>query len=397
MLMDDDNSAQALGHAVLADGLHILTTLAQMTDHQDLWRDLDLRSTADLVWFQSFDWCYNWIKTQSADHVPHTLIIVENGAAAAVLPLMRGRSEMGVRMLRMMGEPHTQYGNILTANGTLSSKHRQMFESALAEDKVCDGLVCNYVPADSPLAQLMGSARRLMRLDNQSLVVELSKHRNASDYEASLSKNTTKNLRRRRKHLEGMGDLTFEVFRPGDAGYHIAINDGMAMKQQWLTATGRLGLGLKQSGHATFLSNIPRLKETGDGPLAFVLSVAGKSVAIELGFLQRGHYYSYLGAFDWELRQQAPGRLQMHETICWLIGQGVVSMDLLANPTDYKRDVASSSIRLSSYSRTRNLRGFVYAAFWSGWGKPQLKRALAAIPERWRAGLNQVKKLEFSN
>ncbi len=365
--------------AVETDGVKILTSLSHLKNFKELWRDLDFRSTADLVWFQSFDWCFNWISAQSANHDPYVLMIVENGKAVAVLPLMLSRNTLGIRMLSMLGEPHTQYGNILTETGTLSSKHMKMFECALASNMACDGLVCNYVPAGSALEQLMGTSCRMSRLDNQSLVVELSKFASPAAYDASLSKNTTKNLRRRRKHLEDMGALKFQVLRPADAGYGAAIHDGIAMKQQWLAETGRLGLGLKHAGHAAFLTNIPRLTEAGDGPVAFVLSVAGKAVAIELGFLQRGHYYSYIGAFDWNLRQQAPGRLQMHETICWLIGQGATSMDLLANPTEYKRDVASRSIALASYYKSYTLRGRVYASFWAGWGKPQLKRTLAAM------------------
>jgi CelD/BcsL family acetyltransferase involved in cellulose biosynthesis len=213
-------------------------------------------------------------------------------------------------------------------------------------------------------------------------MVDIENFSSAAAYESSLSKNTIKNLSRRRKHLEDMGALKFEVLCPADAGFATAIVVGIAIKQQWLAATGRLGLGLKQSGHAAFLKNIPQFNEVGDGPLAFVLSVGGKAIAVELGFLQRRHYYSYLGAFDWELRQQAPGRLQMHETIGWLIGQGALSLDLLANPTDYKRDVASRSIALASYAKSYTLLGHVYAAFWAGRGHTQLKRTAAAVITR---------------
>jgi CelD/BcsL family acetyltransferase involved in cellulose biosynthesis len=207
-------------------------------------------------------------------------------------------------------------------------------------------------------------------------MVDIENFSSAAAYESSLSKNTIKNLSRRRKHLEDMGALKFEVLCPADAGFATAIVVGIAIKQQWLAATGRLGLGLKQSGHAAFLKNIPQFNEVGDGPLAFVLSVGGKAIAVELGFLQRRHYYS------WELRQQASGRLQMHETIGWLIGQGALSLDLLANPTDYKRDVASRSIALASYAKSYTLLGHVDAAFWAGWGHTQLKRTAAAVITR---------------
>jgi CelD/BcsL family acetyltransferase involved in cellulose biosynthesis len=231
-------------------------------------------------------------------------------------------------MLRMLGEPHTQYGNILTETGTLSSKHMKMFETALASNMACDGLVCNYVPAGSALEQLMGTSRRMSRLDNQSLMVDLAKFSNAAAYDASLSKNTTKNLRRRRKHLEDMGALKFDVLRPDDQGYGAAIHEGIAMKQQWLAETGRLGLGLKHAGHAAFLTNIPQLAEAGDGPLAFVLSVAGKAVATELGFLQRGHYYSYMGPGVCKCTRPfvgSSGRVRQ-AWICWPIPQSISAM-----------------------------------------------------------------------
>jgi CelD/BcsL family acetyltransferase involved in cellulose biosynthesis len=394
MLMENGSLVRVEMQAVWPDGLHVLTSLGQMDEARHMWKDLDHRSTADLVWFQSFDWCYNWMRQLGQHQQAHVLMLVEKSNAIAVLPLMQGRNRLGVQILRILGEPHSQYGNILTENGTLSHAQRQMFEAALNASHGIDALVCNYVPEDSVLEQVMGKARRLARLDNQSLWVDLAKFTTADAYEASLSKNAIKNLRRRRKHLDDMGPVTFSVLRPQSIGYDAAVADCIAMKQQWLTKTGRVGLGLQKTGHAAFLQCIPN--SAGEGPLAFVLSVGGKAAAIELGFWQRSHYYSYIGAFAWDLRQQAPGRLQMHETMRWLIGQGATNMDLLANPTDYKRDIASNGVSLVSLSKSHSFKGALYASLWTGWGKPQLKRAIAAIPERWRAGFNQISKMELS-
>lgn len=397
MLMDKEELTQVGMHNVVSDGMHVLTSLALMSSCEALWRELDKRSTADLVWFQSFEWCNNWISQQGGTYAPHVLMLIENKSAVAVLPLMVSRNRLGVRLLHMLGDPHTQYGNILTTTGTLSAKQVQAFETALASVKGCDSLLCNYVPAGSPLDRVLGAAQRMTRLDNQSLAIDLVPFSTAAAYDASLSKNTSKNLRRRRKHLEDRGALRFDVIHPSDQGYDQAIEACFAMKQQWVAETGRIGLGLQHAGHALSLKGMRQASDSDDGPLAFVLSVAGKAVAIELGFLQRRHYYSYMGAFDWDLRQQAPGRLQMHEAICWLIGQGAQSMDLLANPTDYKRDAAGRSVALASFAKSYTMRGAVYASLWAGWGKPQLKRAIASIPERWRAGFNHVRKLQVSN
>ena len=397
MKLDSQPSRQQERRTIESDGLMVLTSLAEMADHKHLWCDLDNRSTADLVWFQSYDWCFNWMCLHGGKQQPHVLMLIEHGKAVAVLPLMKSYMHLGMRVLRILGEPHSQYGNVLTETGELTSQQKRLLETALFAAKTFDGLVCNFVPEGSALQKLMGNFSRMARLDNQSLAVDLKPFASAAAYQTSLSKNLSKNLKRRRKHLEELGTLQFSVLRPTEAGYAEAIARCMEMKQQWLIETGRLGLGLQQSGHTAFLKSIPQHFRSGDGPLAFVLTLAGKAIAIELGFLQRGHYYSYMGAFDWSLRQQAPGRLQMHETIGWLIGQGAHCMDLLANPSDYKREMASRSLPLASYALSHNLRGAAYASLWAGWVKPQLKSALAAIPERWRTSFNHVRKLEFSN
>jgi CelD/BcsL family acetyltransferase involved in cellulose biosynthesis len=376
---------------VVTDGLKVLTSLSEILAHKNAWCDLEQRSTADLVWFQSFEWCFNWMKHHNGNQSPFVLMLLENSKAVAVLPLMKSRNRLGLRMLCTLGEPHTQYGNILTENGMLTPSQVQMFETALAETSQFDALVCNYVPEGSPLAQVLQNARPLKRLDNQSMLIDLKPFESKASYDSSLSKNTFKNLRRRRKHLEDMGTLSFTILRSTDTGFANAVADCIAMKQQWLNATGRLGVGFNQSGHAEFIKSIKDSAKNPDGPLAFVLNLAGKPLAIEVGFQQRGHYYSYIGAFDWHQRQHAPGRLQMHETIGWLIEQGATTMDLLANPTDYKRDIASRSIELGSFAISHTVPSRLYVNVWTAWGKPTLKRVIAATPESWRAKLNHLR------
>jgi CelD/BcsL family acetyltransferase involved in cellulose biosynthesis len=395
MHIDNNILTLAENAPVLKDGVHVLTTLAQMADQKNLWSGLDRRSSATLVWFQSFDWCYTWMCHNQHSCTPHVLMLVEHGKAVAILPLMLKITPWRAKILLMLGDPHSQYGNLLTETGVLRQHQLKQFETVLAAQGQWDGLVLNHVPTGSALEHLMITARRMERLDNQSMVVDLATHESVESYSKSLSKNTFKNLRRRRKHLEDLGALSFKALRPTDSGFSAAIDNCVAMKQQWLQATGRIGSGLKDESFSEFLKNIGPPVEGKDGPLAFVLSIDKQVVAVELGFLQRGHYYSYMGAFDLALRQHAPGRLQIHETIGWLIEQGAQSMDLLANPTEYKRDVANLSIALSCFARSRTLLGALYVSFWAGWGKPKLKRAFSAIPEPWRAALNTMRKSEY--
>ena len=45
------------------------------------------------------------------------------------------------------------------------------------------------------------------------------------------------------------------------------------------------------------------------------MSLDGKAIAIEIGFIFKHHYYSYMGAFDLAWRDYSPGKVQMREMI----------------------------------------------------------------------------------
>jgi CelD/BcsL family acetyltransferase involved in cellulose biosynthesis len=367
-----------------------LTSLAEMAAVEHLWRALDARSTASLVWFQSFEWCFNWVKFHTGFE-PLVLMLIENGHAVAVLPMMRKRTRVGVRTLRPLGEPHTQYANVLSRDGCLSDGEVALLRDALFAEAGVDQLLFTLVPESSTLAQILPRNDRVPTLDNLASQLDLKRFAAPSDYEKSVGKKTSRNMRSATTKLEAAGALTFHVLRPDDAGYCESVDACLSMKAMWLSATGRISQGLEQDGHCQFLKAM-----AGQGPLAFVLKLAGRPIAVELGYLQAGHYYAYMGAFDWSLRNLSPGKLQMHKSICWLISQGALTLDLLANPTEYKQHYASHGTALTGYAVNRTWRGQLYTALWTRRTKPRLKRLFSALPDTWRTSFNVMRKLEYN-
>ena len=45
-----------------------LESLADMAQAEAAWRELDRITTAPFVWFQSFEWCYNWMRNHGGAH-----------------------------------------------------------------------------------------------------------------------------------------------------------------------------------------------------------------------------------------------------------------------------------------------------------------------------------------
>lgn len=372
-----------------------LASLDDMALVETLWRGLDGRSQAPLVWFQSFEWCYQWMRHHGDKRcAPLVLMLVREGAAVAVLPLMRIRKRIGINSLRMLGAPHTQYANLLTERGMLSAEDAVLFITALQQEPGVDQLLFDLVPQGSPLLQIMPQEARVPLLENAACQINLSRFHDAASYEQSLGKKTQRNLRRATNQLEQAGTLSFEVLHPEMPGYLELVSRCLAMKTRWLAATGRISQGLEQGGHGHFLASL-RSAADGEGPIAFALRLDGKPIAIELGYQQRGHYYAYMGAFDWNWRNISPGKLQMHKSLCWLIARGVATLDLLGNPSDYKQHYASHAVALSGFVLSQSWRGQLYTSVWMRRLKPNLRAAFHLMPEEWRMSLHVMRKIEY--
>ena len=372
-----------------------LESLADMAKAESSWRQLECSTTAPFVWFQSFEWCYNWMLNHGGpDCMPLVFVLSDHEEAIAIFPLMRVKNRLGINKLRVLGDPHTQYANILTRGPVLDPASCAALRQALAVERGLDQTVFQMVPEGSALAQVLSSDRPQRELADTASQLDLSAFAGPDAYEASVGKKTSRNLRRALRQLEDIAPVRLTVMRPDDPGFPNLVERCLAMKKTWLEQTGRMSNGLSHSAHGTFLSALQGAD--GDGPLAFALMLGDKPIAIELGFLQRGHYYAYIGAFTWNLRNLSPGKLQMHLSIRWLIGAGVKTLDLLGNPADYKQHYANRHTALASYVIAPTLRGQIYTRIWTRFLRPAAKTLFHSLPVPCRVSVHVMRKLEYN-
>ena len=113
---------------------------------------------------------------------------------------------------------------------------------------------------------------------------------------------------------------------------------------------------MSQPGFGEFLASFEAGREALNGACLSVLEAGERVAAIEIGFLHARHYYRYLGAFDWDLHDVSPGKVQMEMTVCWLIDNGIATYDLLAHPSAYKDSWSNRIVGLKTYAITRTWR-----------------------------------------
>lgn len=297
----------------------------------------------------------------------------------AVWPLMLVPSG-GVRVLQGLGEPHTQYCNLLYDAGRVGDPAAQLLIDAVQAGPECDVAVLQAVPECSPLARVLPRRFRTGGTSDESSVLDLACFASAEDYSDRLSPGQRRGRKRRRKHLSRLGPLSFRVLWPGDPQFGPLVRDCAAMKRRWLAETGRISAGFRLDGFDDFLAGLAGDRATLTGACLSVLQAGDRVVAIEIGFIKDRHYYCYMGGFDWDIRSLSPGKVQMDETVRWLIENRIVSYDLLGNPADYKRSWSNRSVALHAYTVPFTWKGHVYAGAWLSLLRPAAKRLYEAAP-----------------
>jgi CelD/BcsL family acetyltransferase involved in cellulose biosynthesis len=350
------------------------------------WRALERRCGDRLTYFQSFDWCRGWVAAFAGPGSAFRFRIETvwlSGRLVAVWPLMV-QTVGGVRVLENLGAPHSQYCNLLCDDAHLADAVTRELLARIKAAPECDVAVFNPVPHQSTLASLLKAQSPIRGYGGSSAVLDLSTFANSDAYRSEGGKLKKRNRNRRRNHLARLGELHFEVIWPADPRFADHVRECAAMKRDWLRQTGRASSGFSFDGFEDFLAGLAGNSASLSGACLSILRAGEKTVAIELGFVRSGHYYAYLGGFDWNLRHLSPGKVQMEMTVCWLIDNGVTTYDLLGGEGEYKQSWANQAVALDGYSLPFSWKGRIYADAWLPVIRPLAKRIYLAIPEGMR-------------
>ncbi|QRI64337.1 GNAT family N-acetyltransferase [Shinella sp. PSBB067] len=359
----------------------VLRDLAAMEDVADAWRALDARAADPLTYFQSFDWCHRWIATYGGPHCrPEIHTLWQGGRLVAVWPLMLSGGRL--KRLEPLSTPHCQYANMLVDPALGQPLARRLIADLAGAG--FDLALIEGVPEGSALAALFGNTAPLAARRNTASMLDLTAFASPDSYLQRLSKTQRRNRNRRRNALARHGELSFEVLFPGDKGFEEAIALFLRHKRHWLRETARRGHAIASADFDRFLGALPGDRDALSGACFFLLKAGDRMAAGELGFLHHGHYYAYLGAFDWELRDASPGKTQMDMTVCWLIGEGVKTYDLLGHPTDYKESWSNRTTVLETYALPANLAGRAYIDLWTVRLRPGLQKLYRSLPHQLR-------------
>lgn len=352
----------------------------------DRWRALEAKAGTPLSYFQTYDWCRAWVETFAGEGSGKGLFIQtawRGEDMVAVWPLMIFK-RTALRRVATLGDPYSQYSNVIFDPTQITEGELEGFINKALAGADVDVAAFDAVPARSALARQLGvHPWSVTGQDNESLVLNLTRWPSSQAYDASLGRDQRRGRERKRRSLARHGELSFEIVWPDNPEYESLVHRAIEMKREWLRVTGRLNVGM-MGGSEGFFSKLSGSEKDLSGAVMSVLRAGGQVVAIEIGFLQSRHYYSHIGAFDWDFADHSPGKIQVEMTIRWLIDNGIRSYDWLANATDTKRSWSNVSEPLKSFAVPFSWKGRLYAEAWLPNLKPGIKSAYYALPSSIR-------------
>jgi len=385
--------------------LECLTSIEQMQQVASEWKCLEKKSEDHSIYFQSYDWCYKWcVSFASKDegnpqHQMKIYILRSNDELIMVWPMMLVKSRANINKLTFLSSPHAQYSNIIYNKELFSVDVGKKIWKYIRSTSKADVIILDQYPLNSLLKEIIAKNGIVEKSQIYASILNLDGFATWEEYQSSLSRNQRKQRRQRRNRISKLGELSFEIHYGGSDRYKELVELALRWKQVWLHEEGRRATLLSKESTKEFLLQLAGNNRADgnldshhlpNGAVLGVLSVDSTPVGIEIGMCLNGHYYCYLGAFEWEYRHLSPGKIQMEESQMWAKKVGMQKFDLLCDPAEYKSKWSNQKEAFQSRSVPITMRGFFYCTLWKAYISPAIRLIFAKLNAKSRAKLLNI-------
>ncbi len=303
----------------------------------------------------------------------------DNGRLVMIWPLAIERVG-AIRQLVWMGEPVSQYGDILADTATVDQAAiKSAWEFALSELKP-DVVRFRRVRADAVIAPLMAGLPSLETVVNEAPHLDLASATDFAAYEQRYSAKARKNRRRLARRLEEQGVVKYALLsQQPEAG--AAARQAVEMKQSWLRDRGLLSSALSDPRFALFMVDVASAV-AHTGVIVSVLTLNDVPVGIQIGVVAKQRLSLHIIVYDLAYEKSGVGVLHLEHTIAAAFDQGLTAIDLLAPKAEYKMDWADGAIAVIDHAVPVSALGKLYAHVYLGFVRERAKSLVQRLPNR---------------
>ena len=361
--------------------LGLVQTFADFEALEADWTALFERAGTDRHLFQTFNWLWHWANHFLRDGSTTRLAIVtarDGDRLVMVWPMVVERSGP-VTELAWMGEPVSQYGDLLIESGPGAMALMREAWAFVTRETGADVLRLRKVRQDSAVAPFLAELGADVTSDLKAPYLDLASAPSFAEYEKRYSSNAKRNRKRQRRRLEDRGPVSLtQVF--GGAEAEALTAQAFHFKNIWLRQRGIVSPALADPRTAKFFADVTRADVRPAGCHVLALKCNDQPVALEIGVRCLGRTAIHIISYDPDFEKTAAGALLMEDSIRRACDDGLKVFDLLAPGDGYKLEWADDAVGVRDWAKPVTLLGRAYVTVYLGLIRNGTKRAIGALP-----------------
>ncbi len=347
------------------------------------WIELD-HAAEGATFFQSFAWCravFDHHERCGQAFDPLVLTLREGGRLVGLLPLQR--VDFGLtRIATGFGEPYQQYTDVLLAPAAPANTAARLLDAAHRLPKV-DGVSLLKVRDDCALAPLLRARNAICSNEDAAPFVDLRPYPDFQAYLATINAKTRKNMRNTKNRIARNGTLAHRVVSD-PAEMRELVERSHAGRERWLADQGLTSRAFRDQSFGAFSAAVAG-PESALSVLAMTLTVDGRPIADQWGFVHNGRYYAYVATWAQEYEEASPGKLHLEQVIRACHERGIGIADFLMPAARYKFTWTDRAVAVADYALPISLAARLQFSLWSARVRPFLKRTALRLPAELRS------------
>jgi CelD/BcsL family acetyltransferase involved in cellulose biosynthesis len=351
----------------------IITTRAGFDALAADWNALFDRAGRGEQAFQAFNWNWHWCNHYLREGRGQQLAVVTGrraGRLVMVWPLVTRRGA-GLVQLSWMGDPVSQYGDVLIDNGTDPLPQLRAAWALIIASIKPDLVWLPRVREDAAIAPLLAELGAFCALRRTAM---FARREDAED--AAPSRNRRRSMA---KNLAKLGSVDF-VQQAGNAAARALALETIAWKRGQLLERGLISPALADPRFDAFFADIASDAQRPAGCRVVALECNGSAAAACIVVTCKNYIAGHVAAFDPRFEKASVGMTMLERAIAEAFTEGFATFDLLAPADAYKARLTRNKIGVNDWALPVTLKGKAYARLYLGGLRPAIRSALAALP-----------------
>jgi len=369
----------------------LVTTIEAFEALEDDWNALHRAVGHKSHAFQSFNWCWHWCRHYLGDGRTGPSLAIVTGRIGArlalVMPLVTQRKS-GLMELTWLGEPVSQYGDLLAAPAAAAIEHLEAAWRFAVTQSRADVANLRRVRDDAIAARLFDHLAAEVTTAEEAPFLELSADRCFKGWENRRKPRAIKNRRRQERRLAEQGEIRFVALTGSEEAAALAAH-AVRLKRDTLADKGDISLTLADPRFERFFADVVHGCGRPAGATVLALTSQGTPAALKILIETKDAAFLHVAVFEPRFEKCGVGALLLEHAIGRTITDGRREFDLLPPRHNYKLDFADGSVFVRDYAVALSAKGWVYTR-----GvlklRSRIKRAITKMPKSVRRVIGRL-------